>query len=658
MSVKLVEEKKESCSCDHCNVDFSKELKSNSDLDVRIIDKKDKGIIAGNFEFSRNVMRIGIGGLLFISGIILKKEDFSVLLFIFSYMVLGYEVIINALKNLFKGKIFDENFLMTVASIGAIIIGEYPEAAGVMLFFSVGEHLQDMAVDNSRKSIKALLNIKPDYANLEQGKHTLKVSPDKVKIGDVLVIKPGEKIPVDGSIIEGNSSVDTSPLTGEHLPRDVKFGDAVLAGCVNLNGMIRIKASKTFGESTASRILKLVEEASQNKAKTENFITKFAKYYTPAVVFAALIIALAPSLVIYGEITKEWIYRGLIFLVVSCPCALVLSIPLAYFGGIGAASKKGILVKGGNYLEALVSADRVIFDKTGTLTEGKFTVSEINPVEGTVKDELLYYGAYGEYYSNHPIAESIKRKYGKTIEKENIESHNELAGFGIKCKVNNEEVLVGNYKLMESEGVKGIIATKNGVDTVAHVSVNGIYKGYIAVEDTIKESSIGVVNELKKQGIREVIMLTGDHELAAHKTAERLGLDSYHYGLLPDEKLDILREYLNNETKTIAVGDGINDAPLLAGADIGFAMGALGSDAAIEAADIVLMTDEPSKIAESIKIAHMTRRIVWQNIAFALGVKGLVMILSTFGLAAMYQAVFADVGVALIAVINSTRILK
>ncbi len=648
-----------SCGCGHCSIDFTEELNIDDDHDRHDKSGHNHGHVhnqLGEASLKAKMTRIGVGAIIFVAGIILRNSGYGIYMFLTAYFILGYEVIMKAFTNTMKGDLLDENFLMVVASSGAIIIGEYPEAAGVMLFYSIGEYLQDMAVDNSRKSIKALLNIKPDYANLEHGNHLDKVKPERVKIGDIIVVKPGEKIPLDGMVIEGRSSLDTSALTGESLPRDVDVEDEVLAGAVNINGLLRVRVAKTFGESTASKILKMVQEASGKKAKMENFITKFAKYYTPAVVGAAAIIAIIPSLVINGAITREWIYRGLIFLVVSCPCALVLSIPLAYFGGIGAASKKGILVKGGNYLEALVNADRVIFDKTGTLTEGRFTVTDIRPEKGTTEDELLYYGAYGEYYSNHPIAESIKKRFGKDLKKGLILSHEELSGFGIKANIENKIILIGNARLMVDSGISIDDEQENG--TTVHIAIDNEYKGYIGVQDAIKESSYNVAENLKKNGIKEVIMLTGDNESTAGKIADKLKIDKYHSGLLPGDKLDILNKYLNKDSKTIAVGDGINDAPLLAGADIGFAMGALGSDAAVEAADIVLMTDEPSKISESIGIARKTRTIVWQNIVFALGIKGLVMVLSTIGLAQMYQAIFADVGVALIAVLNSTRIMK
>jgi Cd2+/Zn2+-exporting ATPase len=637
------------CGCGHCSIDFTEELNIDDSEQSEIVKDKDSRL-------NMKMTRIGVGALIFVSGLVFRNSGFAVYIFLASYFILGYEVIMKAFTNIRKGDFLDENFLMVVASAGAIIIGEYPEAAGVMLFYGIGEYLQDMAVDNSKKSIKALLNIKPDYANIEHGDHIDRVKPDKVKINDVIVIKPGEKIPLDGVVIEGQSSLDTSALTGESLPREVEIKDEILAGTININGLLRVRVTKSFGESTASKILKMVQEASNKKAKMENFITKFAKYYTPAVVGAAVVIAIIPSLIIHEAITRDWIYRGLIFLVVSCPCALVLSIPLAYFGGIGAASKKGILVKGGNYLEALVNADRVIFDKTGTLTEGKFTVTNITPENGISEDELLYYGAYGEYYSNHPIAESIKKGFGENIDKRLILKHEELSGFGIKANIDNKQVLVGNEKLMKKSGIEIIENIENG--TTVHIAIDGKYKGFISVEDVLKESSYNVVENLKTNGIKEVIMLTGDNESTARKIADLLKLDKYHAGLLPGDKLNILKKYLNKKTTTIAVGDGINDAPLLAGSDIGFAMGALGSDAAVEAADIVLMTDEPSKIAESIGIARKTRTIVWQNIIFALGVKGLVMVLSTMGLAQMYQAIFADVGVALIAVLNSSRIMK
>ncbi|SHJ61036.1 Cd2+/Zn2+-exporting ATPase [Dethiosulfatibacter aminovorans DSM 17477] len=641
-------EEHHSCGCGHCSIDFTEELNPEEVVEENLLDTEES--------LNVKITRIGVGALAFVAGLVFRDRVFAVYLYLTAYFILGYEVIMKAFANIRRGDLLDENFLMVVASAGAIIIGEYPEAAGVMLFYSIGEYLQDMAVDNSRKSIKALLNIKPDYANLEHGSHLDIVKPNRVKIGDIIVVKPGEKVPLDGVVVEGQSSLDTSALTGESMPQDVAADDEILAGAVNISGILRVRVSKTFGESTALKILKMVQEASNRKARMENFITKFAKYYTPAVVGAAAVIAVVPSLAMYGAITRDWIYRGLIFLVVSCPCALVLSIPLAYFGGIGAASKRGILVKGGNYLEALVNADRVIFDKTGTLTEGRFTVTKIRTENGSTEEELVYYGAYGEYYSNHPIAESIKKKYGKNIDKNAISAHEELSGFGIKAVVNDRQVLVGNEKLMVESGIDIDINEENG--TSVHIAVDNEYRGCIEVEDNIKESSYNVVDGLKKKGIKEVIMLTGDNEKTAGRIAGKLKLDRYHAGLLPGDKLDILRKYLNKTTSTIAVGDGINDAPLLAGADVGFAMGALGSDAAVEAADIVLMTDEPFKIVESIGIARKTRTIVWQNIVFALGIKGLVMVLSTFGLAQMYQAIFADVGVAIIAVMNSTRIMK
>lgn len=640
---------KQTCACGHCDINFAEDLKSKENQLV-MIDNQSK--------INTNIIRIIIGALIFLIGIIVRADSYAPILHAFAYVILGYEVILTAFRNLINGKVFDENFLMTVATIGALIIGEYPEAAGVMLFYSVGEYLQDMAVDKSRKSIKALLDIKPDYANLECENHLEVVKPELIRVGQVIVIKPGERIPLDGVIVEGSTSVDNSALTGEPMPREYAPQDELLSGGVNLTGVVRVKVTKVFGESTASKILKLVEEASHSKAKTENFITKFARYYTPAVVALASLIAVVPSLILFGAITREWIYRGLIFLVVSCPCALVLSIPLAYFGGIGAASRKGILVKGGNYLEALVNADRVIFDKTGTLTEGKFSVTGVFPEDEFSQDDLLYYGAYGEYYSNHPIANSVKQKYDQHIDKNLIEDHEELSGFGIRARVKGKDVLVGSGKLMENQLSDFDGETDDLEGTVVHVAVSGDYYGYMTVADMIKESSYKVVENLKKLGISEVIMLTGDNKKTALKIGSELGIDKTYYELLPDAKVEIMKGLLNKETKTIAVGDGINDAPLLAGADIGFAMGALGSDAAVEAADIVLMNDNPSQIAESIIIARRTRAIVWQNIVFALGVKAIVMILSTFGLAAMYQAIFADVGVALITVINSTRIMK
>jgi Cd2+/Zn2+-exporting ATPase len=571
------------------------------------------------------------------------------------YLILGYEIILKAVKNILKGDFFDENFLMSIASIGAIFLGEYPEAVGVMLFYRVGELLQDRAADNSRKSIKALLNIKPDYANLVVNGESKKVSPSEISIGDMILVKPGEKIPLDGRVINGNTAVDNSALTGESLPVDIGEGDKVLSGGINKQGLITVEVEKEFKDSTVSKILDLVQNASSKKSKTENFITKFAKYYTPAVVFLAAAIAVVPPLVIQGAEFRDWLYRGLIFLVVSCPCALVLSIPLAYFGGLGAASHNGILIKGGNYLEALTNVNKIIFDKTGTLTKGKFTVNKIGGFNGFSEDEVLKYAAYGEAYSNHPIGESIKEKYGEEIDESLIKDQRELAGFGIEALVENKKIFVGNKKLMDNKSIS-INEDIENQGTVVYLAVENKYAGYILIKDELKETTIEAVKALKKLNMK-TIMLTGDNESTASEIGKQVGIDEYHAQLLPEDKVRILEENLSKDKeKTIFVGDGINDAPVIARADVGVAMGGLGSDAAIEAADVVLMTDEPEKLVHSFKIAKMTRTIVWQNIIFALGIKALVMVLSTFGLAQMYQAVFADVGVALIAVLNSVRI--
>ena len=602
------------------------------------------------------LIKIGIGALAFIAGLILRKTGCSLFVFLGAYLILGHSVIIQAAKNIVKGKIFDENFLMLIASAGAFAIGEYPEAAGVMLFYGIGEYLQDRAVDRSKKSIQSLLKIKPDSANLETEKGMIQVDPDTVSVGEIIVVKPGERVPLDGTVVDGSSAVDVSALTGEFLPADAGPGDTVLSGSINVTGVIRIRVSTPFAESTASRILKLISEASEKKAPAEQFITRFARYYTPAVVGLAALVSLVPSLIIHGTLTAEWLYRGLITLVVSCPCALLLSIPLAYFGGIGAASRKGILIKGGNYLEALVRADSVIFDKTGTLTTGSFSVADIVPMNGLSREELLYYAAHGEYYSRHPIAEALRNEYGKPFKSESIGSYTEISGFGVRAMVDNREIVIGNSRtLMHWEGTAS--ETKNP-GTTAYITVDGLNRGYITLKDTIKKSSFELTESLKRAGIRRVVMLTGDTEASARETAEALGIDRYHARLLPEEKLNAARKYMGGGSTAIAVGDGINDAPLLANADIGIAMGAIGSDAAVESADIVLMKDDPLQVAESIRIARKTRRIVWQNISFALGVKGLVLVLGTLGLASMYQAIFADVGVALLAILNSVRIIK
>ncbi|TJX14567.1 cadmium-translocating P-type ATPase [Tissierella creatinini] len=610
-------------------------------------------------EFKKELFKILIAGAIMVLGFVLDLSPMlELMIFLAAFVIVGSEVLLRAVNNIRRGQVFDENFLMGIATIGAFIIGEYAEGVGVMLFYQVGELFQDVAVHRSRKSISDLMDIRPDYANLKYGDRIKVVSPEEVKIGDIIVVKPGEKIPLDGKVIEGNSSVDTSHLTGESMPRDLEIGDEALSGFININGILSIQVSKAFGESTVSKILDLVQNASSKKAPTENFITKFARYYTPAVVFGALAIAVIPPLIM-GQAFSEWLYRALIFLVISCPCALVISIPLGFFGGIGGASNKGILIKGSNYLEALNHVEAVVFDKTGTLTKGVFQVTEINPSVGFESDELLEMAAYAESYSNHPIAVSILKAYNKAVDKSLVDKYEEIAGNGIKAVINGSEILAGNPKLMDGEKIeyKGV----ESIGTIIHLALDKEYAGYLVISDEIKRDSKDAVKELKALGIKKTIMLTGDTKLAGEKIAYELGLDEVYSELLPHEKvekLEMIEARKSPKGKIIYVGDGINDAPVLARADIGVAMGGLGSDAAIEAADVVIMMDEPSKIATAIKIAKKTKTIVWQNIFFALGVKGIFLIMGAFGIVTMWEAVFADVGVAVIAILNATRAMK
>lgn len=612
----------------------------------------------GNIEKSQ-VAKIIIAVILYLIPIILKLEGSSRFAFFFvSYIVVGGEILLRAARNISKGQIFDENFLMALATIGAFAIGEYPEGVAVMLFYQIGELFQDMAVGHSRKSIKALLDIRPDYANLKEGENIRKVEPAEVKVGDYIVVKPGEKIPLDGIVIEGNSTVDTSNITGENVPRSVGSGESVLSGFVNNQGLLTIEVSKEFGESTVSKILDLVENASSKKAPTENFITVFAKYYTPVVVISALVIAFIPPL-LFNLNLSDWIYRALIFLVISCPCALVISIPLGFFGGIGGASKTGILIKGGNYLEALNQVDTIVMDKTGTLTKGVFKVTEIEAVEGFTEDEVLEYAAFGEAFSNHPIGKSIIEAYGKDIDNKIIESYREISGKGIKAEINGDEIIVGNRRLFEDEGI--FVEDKKSFGTIVYVSKNNKYMGNIIISDEIKEDAKETISQFKELGIKETIMLSGDNKLVANEVGKSLGIDGVYGELLPQDKVSILEKIMNEkgkEGKVAFVGDGVNDAPVLARADVGIAMGGLGSDAAIKAADIVIMTDEPNKISTGIKISKKTKKIVTQNIIFALGVKLIVLILGAFGVATMWEAVFADVGVSIIAILNSMRALN
>lgn len=600
-----------------------------------------------------------IGVLVYIVALLLEKgSTLSIILFGVSYILIGGEVVITAVKNILRGEVFDENFLMTVATLGAFFVGEYPEGVAVMLFYEIGELFQSYAVNKSRKSITALMDIRAEYANLIlDGKET-KVDPNTVNIGDIIIIKPGEKVPLDGTIIEGETFVDTSALTGESVPRRIVKGEEILAGCINTNGVIKVKVEKAFEDSTVSRILELVENASSKKAPTEKFITKFARVYTPIVVFLALALAIIPPLVIKDAVFYDWLYRALIFLVVSCPCALVVSIPLGLFAGIGGASKKGILVKGGNYLEALKDTDTVVFDKTGTLTKGIFKVTEVNEVN-IEKDKLIEIAAIAESLSNHPIAKSIIKEYGKEVDSTEIKEYKEISGMGIQGIINNSKVLVGNYKLMESNNIQ-----YNKVDTigtVVHIAINEEYKGNIVIADEIKEGTIEAIRELKNLGVSKVVMLTGDNKAVAEKVGNIIGIDKVYSELLPEDKVNQVEEIINGKTgkgKVIFVGDGINDAPVLARADIGVAMGGIGSDAAIEAADLVLMKDDPLSLATAIRIARKTSKILWQNIIFSLGIKILVLILGALGIANMWGAVFADVGVTVIAIINSSRCLK
>ena len=605
-------------------------------------------------------IKIIIALILFLIALIIDFGNVWInnVIYIIAYIIVGFEIVRKALRNITRGKVFDENFLMTVATIGAFGIGEFPEAVAVMLFYQVGELFQSYAVDKSRKSIANLMDIRPDYANIEKDGKLEKVDPDEVKIGDIIVVKPGEKIPLDGIVVEGKTNLDTKALTGEPMPREANIGDDVISGCINLNGLIKVKVTKEFGESTVSKILDLVENASSKKSKSENFITKFAAYYTPIVVIIAVILAIVPPLVIPGAEFLDWIYRALSFLVVSCPCALVISIPLSFFGGIGGASKMGILIKGSNYLEALANTEIVVFDKTGTLTEGDAKVQKIE-AEGISKEELLEITALAENFSNHPIALSIKSEYNKPIDEKRIVKTQELTGRGIKATIDEKEVLVGNEKLMKEEKINYKECTDVG--TALYVAIDKKYVGYILIADSIKKDSKKAIQNLKKNGIKQTVMLTGDRKQVGEVVAKELGIDKVYTELLPDGKVEKVEELLKEKSpkgKLAFVGDGINDAPVLAISDIGIAMGALGSDAAIEAADVVLMTDEPSKIVDAIHLSKKTMRIVKENIVFAILVKVIVLILSAFGLSTMWEAVFADVGVSIIAIINALRVLR
>jgi len=623
------------------------------------------------FSLKKEIMTLGLGIVIY-AGVLLFKLSFwgELSLFLLSYIIIARDIVWKAIRNVFHGRVFDENFLLTVATLGAFAIEKFPEAVAVMLFFKVGELFQDIALNRSRKSIKSLMEIRPDYANLKIDGETKKVDPDEVNVSDVIMVKPGERVPLDGIVLDGSSLVDTSALTGESVPRKVKAEDEILSGMINKTGLLTVQVTKRFSESTVSKILDLVENAASKKAPTEKFITKFAKYYTPAVVFGAFTLAIVPVILYHIPVFtpmfaheptfSEWIYKALIFLVISCPCALVISIPLGFFGGIGAASKRGILVKGSNYLEGLNNLHTIVWDKTGTLTKGVFRVTKIVTKNNFSRDEILKFAAEAESQSSHPIAQSILEAFSRKIDERKIESYEEISGYGIKARVEGHYVLVGNDKLLHRENIEHDTCNVEG--TVVHVVIDNKYTGYIIISDEIKEDARIAIQRLKDIGVKRQVMLTGDSQEVAKAVSQKLGLDEYFAELLPQQKVEKIEELMkkkaNNKDLIAFVGDGINDAPVLMRSDIGVAMGALGSDAAIEAADIVLMTDEPSRLHEAVKIAKRTRGIVWQNIGFSLVVKGIFLTIGALGMATMWEAVFADVGVALLAILNSTRVLK
>ena len=636
---------------------------SEKQLEATAPVKKDEKAAVYNDEDKKRTIRLAVGAVVYAIGMALtvfaKLPTLAELAFlIVAYVILGWDVVWQAVKNITRGQVFDEHFLMSVSTIGAFAIGEYPEAVAVMLFYQVGEFFQSLAVKRSRKSISDLMDIRPDSATVKRNGVLQVVSPESVAVGEIIVVKPGEKIPLDGIVVDGESMLDTKALTGESVPRSIRKGDEALSGCINQSGLLTLKVTKSFGESTVSKITDLVENASARKAPTENFITTFARYYTPVVVGMAAVLAIIPPLVLGGG-WSEWLRRGFVFLIVSCPCALVISIPLTFFGGIGAASKRGVLVKGGNYLEALNKVSVVVFDKTGTLTKGVFEVANIIPAAGYQKEQVLEYAAQAESYSNHPIAKSILATYGKPIDQKQFSGFEEISGHGISVMVQGKKVLAGNSKLMESEKIA--YAACDAAGTKFYVAADGSYVGCILIADEVKPDSKCAIAELKKIGVEKTVMLTGDDERIGKSVADELGLDVYYAQLLPDqkvEKLEMLDKQKRQGSKLAFVGDGINDAPVLARADVGIAMGGLGSDAAIEAADVVLMTDEPSKLVEAIDVAKATKRIVTQNIVIALGIKSVFLVLGALGMAGMWEAVFGDVGVTIIAVLNAMRILK
>lgn len=610
-------------------------------------------------EIKKAFIRLAFGFAVLMAAIFAPTSGtVSLLLFVVAYLIAGYDILWSAIQNIKNGQLFDENFLMTIATLSAFYIQEYPEAVAVMLFYQVGELFQDIAVDKSRRSIAELMDIRPDYANLKTPDGIKKVTPETVAIGDIILIRPGEKVPLDGKVISGSSAVDTSALTGESVPRSIKAGDDILSGFINKNGVLEVDVAKPFAESTVVKILDLVQNASGRKAPTENFITKFARFYTPIVVIAAVLLAIIPPLFIPGETFNDWIYRASIFLVISCPCALVVSIPVGFFGGIGSASRKGVLVKGSNFLESLNDVRYVVMDKTGTLTVGKFAVTDIRPEAGITAAALLEMAAYAELHSSHPIADSIKEAYGQPIMEERLSSTNDIAGYGLQVTVDGKEVLAGNAKLMEQFHIAHWPA--KAVGTVVYIAVDKKYAGHILIADAIKKDAEETIAQLKAKGIR-TIMLTGDSRAVGEAVGREIGIDEVYAELLPQDKVTKLEEVMarkKKNEKVIFVGDGINDTPVLARSDIGIAMGGLGSDAAIEAADVVIMDDSPAKILTAMVVAKETRKIVWQNIIFAMAVKGLFLLLGAFGVATLWEAVFADVGVTVLAVLNAIRILK
>lgn len=627
-----------------------------------ILAEKEERKVEGEYQkilrvHGKDLSMIVLSGFLLLAAVAMPVSDtLKVLLFLLSYVLVGGEIVLRAVRNLVRGQVFDENFLMAIATIGAFIIGEYAEGVAVMLFYQVGELFQSMAVERSRRSIAELMDIRPEYANLIVDGAAVKVSPEEVKPGDVILVKPGEKVPLDGVVVEGTSSLNTSALTGESMPRDVESGSEILSGFINQNGLLKVEVTKEFGASAVSKILELVENASGKKAPTESFISKFARYYTPFVVVSALLLAVIPPLVL-GDPFSMWAYRALVFLVISCPCALVVSIPLGFFGGIGGASRRGVLIKGGNYLEALNDVETVVFDKTGTLTEGKFTVTKILPEGDLSEASLLETAAHVESFSSHPISLSIVTAYGKELERERISSYEEIAGHGIKAVFDGKTVFAGNRRLMDKEGI--IVPPLSFGGTLVYLSQGGQYIGALLISDTIKKGAQETIKALKQMGIRKTVMLTGDLKQVGEEIGTALSIDEVYTELLPQDKVSVFERLKKNTARKIVfVGDGINDAPVLAQADIGISMGSLGSDAAIEASDVVLMTDEPMRIVTALKIAQRTRSIVWQNIIFALGVKGVFLVLGAFGVASMWEAVFADVGVTVIAVLNAMRVMK